>query len=250
MAAEYARLMLRIGNRGEAKKVAEEVLKTTPTQPVAAAVIAYLKMRDDKFDEAATSLEPAFDKEHPHKAVLDLLMKARLKQKRATEVLELCELGKLHFPYESAWWKGIAAAAKITGDVEKRRDALITLVSIEADDPAPRKALAELAIAEKDYEAAYKYARLALHIDVLDADIHRMLADACRERNDSKRAIDEYETVLELKPKDVPSQLGLAEVYLTVNRTKDARKLVDEVLKRDAENERAKSLLTRLKVDK
>lgn len=246
-AAEFARLMLRIGNRGEARKVAVEVLKTNQQQPIAAAVVAYLKMRDEKFDEAAEILERALDKEHPYKSVVDLLMKARIKQKRGAEALELSELGKQHFPYESDWWKGTAAAAKLTGDVERRRRALITLVSLEADDPAPRKTLAELFLTEKNYAEAFKYAKLALHIDVLDAEIHRQLADASRELNDTKRAIDEYETALELKPKDVASQLGLAETYLAVDRKDDAKKLVDEVLKRDADDERAKALDARIK---
>ncbi len=246
-AANYAKLMLMIKKRDEAKKIAEEVLKKEPSQPVAAMVVAILFLRDEKIDDAAKALEPAFDREHPSKPIVELLMKVRLKQKRAEEAFELCEIGMRHFPYESDWWKGTAAAAKLTGAVERRRAALETLVQIEADDPAPRKALAELALAEGNFEGAFKCAKLALHIDVLDAEIHRMFAEACRGLKDEKRAIEEYEIALELKPKDLEIQLGLAETYLSADRPADAKRLIDEVLKKDGENQRAISIRDRLK---
>lgn len=249
-AANYAKLMYLIKKRDDAKKIAAEVLKKDPTQPIAAAVMALLQMRDEKFDDASKTLEPALNREHPNKTVVELLMKIRLKQKQPAEALGLCELGKQHFPYSSEWWKGTAVAAKQTGDVEARRAALETLVQIEADDADPRKALTELALSENNFEQAFKYARLALQIDVLDAEIHRMLGDACRGLKDQKRAIEEYEVALELKPKDVEAQLSLAEAYMESERTNDARKLLDEVLKKDSGNTRATRLREKINESK
>lgn len=246
-AANYARLMYLIKKRDDARKIAAEVLKHEPTQPVAATVMALLLVREEKFDEAAKVLEPAFNREHPNKNVIELLMKTRLKQKRPNEALELCEVGKQHFPYSSEWWKGTAAASRMTGATATRRAALETLVQIEADDPAPRKALAELALSEKNFEQAFKFSKLALHIDVLDADIHRMLAEACHGLKDEKRSIEEYETALELKPKDVDLQIALAERYVDIGRPGDAKKLIDEVLKKDSKNEQAIKLREMIK---
>lgn len=237
-AANYAKLMLMIKKRDEAKKIAAEVIKNDPTQPVAATVLAILFLRDEKFDEAAAVLEPALDKAHPHKTVLELLMKVRLKQKQPEEAFSLCELGKHHFPYDSEWWKGTAAAAKQTGAVETRRAALETLVEIESDDPAPRKALAEMALSEGNFDAAYKFGKLAIHIDVLDADVHRILGDALRGQKEYDRAITEYEVALELKPKDVSIQTSLAETYSDAGQSEKAGKLLDEILKKNQQNER------------
>ena len=241
-AANYAKLMLLVKKRDDAKKIASEVLKKDPTHPVAATVMGVLLLRDDKFDEAAAILEPAVNKEHPNKHVIELLMKVRLKQKNAEDAFELCELGKLHFPNESEWWKGIAAASRLTGDKDRRRTALETLVLIEADDPAPRKLLAEQALADRDFDNAARFAKLTLQIDVLDADVHRILGESLRETSEFARAIAEFETALELKPKDVESQLGLAETYLAADRPKEARSLIAEVLMKDPDNERAKQL--------
>jgi Flp pilus assembly protein TadD len=241
-AAQYARLLLLVKKRDEARKLAETVLKKKPAQPIAATVVGALLMRDDKYDEATKVLTVALDREHPDKNVLELLMRSKLKQKETDAVFELCELGREHFPDESDWLKGIAAASKLTGDNERRKEALKKLTVVQADDPAPRKALAEMALADHRFDEAFKYAKMALHIDVMDADIHRCLAAALRGLNQLPRSIAEYETALELKPKDVELQLGLAECLIDADRKADAKKLVEEVLAKDAANEQARRL--------
>ena len=156
-------------------------------------------------------------------------------------------MGKQHFPYESEWWNGTAAAANLTGATETRRAALETLVQIESDDPAPRKGLAELALKEENFADAYKYGKLALHIDVLDATVHRILGDALKGQKHYDRAIAEYETALELKPKDLDFQLALAETYIEGGHPEQATRLVEEILKKDKQETRALQLLERLK---
>ncbi len=246
-AAEYAQLLMAIKKRDEAREIIDSVLEKHPKHPLAAYVSAAMLVREEKFDEALEVLEPALDKEHPHRRVLELLMRIQLKLKDSDEALELCEIGKKHFPYSSDWWKGTAAAAKLAGNTEKRREALKTLTRIESDDPAPRKALAEMALADDNFDDAYKYARMTLHIDVLDADVHRLLGAALAGKKDYPRAIAEYETALELKPEDSGLQLELAEVLIAANRKADARNLVDRVLEKDSGNSSAKRLLKQLK---
>ena len=245
-AAEYAQLLMMIKKRDEARVIVEEVLQKHPKHPLAAFVAAALLAREEEYHDALDVLEPALDREHPHRRVLELLLRIQLKLKDADEALELCELGKKHFPYNSDWWKGTAAAAKLTGDVERRRAALQTLTRIEADDPAPRKALSEMALADNNFDDAYKYARMTLHIDVLDADVHRLLGAALSGKKDYTRAVTEYEAALELKPEDSVLQLELAEVLLDAGRKGEAKKLVDIVLEKDSENANAKRLAKRL----
>ena len=246
-AAEYAQLMLFVKKRDEARKIADEVLQKHPANAVAAFVVGALLLRDEKPREAIRALEPALNEKHPNRRVLELMLRTRLKLKEADEAFKLCELGKQHFPYNSDWWKGTAAAAKLSGDTEKRREALKTLTLIEGDDPAPRKALAEMALAEKNYEEAFKYARLTLHIDVLDADVHQLLGASLAGLKRYPRAISEYETALELKPEDIDLQLGLAETLMAADRKPEAKKLIDKILAKNAENEKARRLAANLK---
>ncbi|MEK6261803.1 MAG: tetratricopeptide repeat protein [Planctomycetota bacterium] len=246
-AADYARLLLLVRERDKARKLATEVLKKEPTQPVAALVAGALLLRDDKPDEAAKVLEPALNQEHPNQHLLELFLRVRLRQKLPDEAFALCELGQQHFPDNSDWWKGTAAAAKLTGDKTRRREALEKLVYLEADDPAPRKALSEMALADGNFDESFKYAKLTLHIDVLDADVHRLLGESLRGLKQYPRAIAEFETALELKPKDPDLQIHLAETFLSSDRKADAQKLVDEVLKQKPDHEAAKKLMETFK---
>ncbi len=246
-AADYSRLLLFVRERDKARKLATEVLKRDPTQPVAALVVGALLLRDDKPDEAAKVMEPALNKEHPNRHLLELFLRVRLKQKLPDEAFALCELGQQHFPDNSDWWKGTAAAAKLTGDKARRREALEKLFYLEADDPAPRKALSEMALADGNFDESFKYAKLTLHIDVLDADVHRLLGESLRGLKQYPRAIAEFETALELKPKDPDLQIHLAETFLLSDRKADAQKLVDEVLKQKTDHEAAKKLNEKMK---
>ncbi len=246
-AADYARLLLFIRERDKARTIAKEVLKQDQTQPVAAFVVAALLVRDDKFDEAAKTLDPALNQEHPNRHLLELFLRVRLKQRKPDEAFALCKLGQQHFPDNSDWWKGTAAAAKLTGDKARRRESLEKLVYLEADDPAPRKALSEMALADGNFDESFKYAKLTLHIDVLDADVHRLLGESLRGLNRLPQSITEFETALELKPKDPDLQLNLAETFLLSDRKDDAQKLVDEVLKQKPDHELAKKLNEQLK---
>jgi predicted Zn-dependent protease len=246
-AAQYAQLLLFIKKRDEAKKIAEEVLKQHPQNAIAAFVVGALLVRDEKPRDAVGVLEPALNADHPNRRILELLLRARLKLKETDEAFKLCEMGKKHFPYNSDWWKGIAAAAKLTGETQKRRDALITLTRIEADDPAPRKALAEMALADGNYDDAYKYGRMTIHIDVLDAEVHRILGASLLGLKQYPRAMTEFETGLDLKPGDVDLQLGLAETMIAIERKSDAKKLLDKVLAKDVDNQKAKRLAAMIK---
>jgi len=244
-AARYAHLLLLIKRRDEAGKLAETVLKKQPSNAVAAFVVAILRLRDEKPQEAIQVLKPALNRQKPNRRVLELLVRTHLALKQPAETQELCELGKAHFPYHSEWWRGTAAAAKLSGDRPVRREALKTLTLIEGDDPAPRKALAEMALEDGDAEAVYQYARMALHIDVLDAEIHRLLATALRKKKDLPRALIEFETALELKPGDRDLELELAETLLDADQKPAARQRLQAILKQDAKNSRAAELLKR-----
>ena len=104
-----------------------------------------------------------------------------------------------------------------------------------------------MALAENNLNDARKYAKLTVDIDVLDADVHRLLGESLRGLKQYDRAIAELETALELKPKDADVQISLAETFLSADRKADAKKLVDEVLKQKPGHEAAKKLSEKLK---
>jgi len=126
---------------------------------------------------------------------------------------------------------------RLTGDNPKRRDALEELITLEADDPDPSKALAD----------AEKHAIRTLHIDVLDADIHRHLGESLRSLKHYDLAIAELESPFEYKQKDADLQNSLAEDFSLADRTADANKLIEDVLKLKPEHDATQTRIEKLK---
>ncbi|MBM4076599.1 MAG: tetratricopeptide repeat protein, partial [Planctomycetes bacterium] len=82
----------------------------------------------------------------------------------------------------------------------------------------------------------------AIHIDVLDADIHRILGEGYKGLKDYSRSRLEFETALELKPKDVDIEAGLADVLIFDNKRDQALLIIESILKRDPDHDKAKEL--------
>ena len=81
-----------------------------------------------------------------------------------------------------------------------------------------------------------------LQIDVLDADVHRLLGESLRGLGQYPRAIAEFETALELKPKDSNLQKSLVETILLSGRQDDAQTLTDQIFKQQLDHEAEKTL--------
>ena len=84
------------------------------------------------------------------------------------------------------------------------------------------------------------------HVDVLDANVHRILGESYRGLKNYPRSIKEFEVAIELKPKDDALEVGLANTYLAAGAKEKARLLLDAVLERNPENTDAKALQEKL----
>ena len=68
---------------------------------------------------------------------------------------------------------------------------------------AIRKTLVQMALEAKDYAAAERWATEGIEIDVMDVDLHRVVAESAAKRHNYAEAVEEYETAVELKPDDL-----------------------------------------------
>ena len=93
------------------------------------------------------------------------------------------------------------------GNDAKLAEVLARLAVLDPDDLPMRKKLAQLALSGKDFTAATHWVREALHIDVVDVDVHRMLGEACMARQEFAPAAEEYEVAVRLDPKTPALQL-------------------------------------------
>jgi tetratricopeptide (TPR) repeat protein len=247
LAARYALELLKIKRYKNARQLAEQVLAKNKAEPLAAVVMAQLELRAEDTDAAVAHLEPALDRAKPHPELLALLAKLKFQQKKFTEAIELYELGRQHDPANERWLQGLALAYIKSGNQEQLKPTLQRLVELDADNVSVRKKLAEIALADKNYAEAVRYANLALQVDVLDPEVHRMLGAASAELKDFARSAKEFGVAFELQPDDPALELALARSLLALGDKDRARQHLEHILKADPEQAEAQQLLKSLK---
>ncbi len=77
----------------------------------------------------------------------------------------------------------------------------------------------------------------------MDADLHRVLAESAAARHNYTKAVEEYETAVELKPDDPKTQLALAKALVETKRPAKAREVLRRLLKQSPDHPGARRLL-------
>ena len=220
VAARFAYELFNQGKRKDARKIAMAALETNKSEPLAAVVMARLELRGEDTAAAIDWLEPALDRNDPHPRVLELLAELRFKQQEFPVAAELFELGLAHDPDHVAWMRGLAASLLKSSEHEKLKPVLERLVIADGDSAAPRQRLARMALDKAEFAEAVRFARLALHIDVLDAETHRILALGYAGLEQFAQAADEWSVALQLKPDKLEFEVELSRAKKLRDETK------------------------------
>jgi len=227
----------------DARKLADQALKIQAKHQLAAYARARLHLQAREARAAADLLRKSLDEKAPESHLLALLAGLELKSEHYAEAARLCELGAKHHPSDPRWARLLAAAYLKLGDEAKLAGALEQLAGEDIDDLVVRKKLAELAIKRKEYPAAARWATEALHIDVADPEVHRMLGQALSNQSKHLPAAEEYAVALELAPQDHSLRLGLAQCYVDAGQDEKARTALEELLRHDPKYPGAELLL-------
>ena len=198
-AAELAYAHLSRGAKNQAADLAQKALALRPKHPLATYVAARVRLADGKEDKAAAMLEAALDSRAPEPLSLELLAELKLKAKKYDAAADLYALGERLEPGNSKWTTALAHVYLVAKRPKPLAETLTRLAQM-TPTTLRRKELAELALAEKDYTAAARWANQALEIDVNDAEVHRLLARALVGGGKYAAAIEEYEIAVELDP--------------------------------------------------
>ena len=236
----------------EARTAAERAAGFEPKQQLAAYVLARLALAAGERERAVGLLEESLDREQPQDEALSLLAALKIKDDKPAEAAELYELAGLRQPHELKWPKLLARLYLAQGD---ERDAagdatlaavLERLATAEPDDFIVRKKLAQLTLARDDFAATARWAEQANQIDVMDAEVHRLWADALARQDEPMAAAGEYEAVLRIGGADPEVRLALARAYQAAHQPAKAQAALTELLKRSPDHAEAKQLLEQL----
>lgn len=246
MAARFALGLMQAQQTEKARELAEAALEQNPKEPLAAAVMAMLAVRAEDEGEAALFLEEALDRDNPHPQIVEMLAPLWLKAGEFDKAVALYESALKSDPQNTTWIKGLAAVYLKQENTAKLKPLLLTLVTLESDQTAPQKKLAEIFLAEKNFSQALKHAKGALYIDVLDADVHRLLGESQAGLKQFQRAVAEYAVAIELKPGDAVLLFGLAKSHFHAGDKEAARKTLERLLKKHPDHAAGQELQGRL----
>ena len=208
LAAELAYEYLRRGEDKDALKLASRALQTDRKHQLAAYVQGRVYVRTGRTQEAIRLLEDCLDREAPGPKALNLLAALHLKAENYHEAARLYELGARHHPHNLQWARALALVYVRSDNNEQLAKVLDRLARADAESLSARKQLAKMALSRGDYTAAADWANRALEIDVKDADLHGLFAEALLGCHNHREAVDEYEIAVELDP-DYPGAAKL-----------------------------------------
>ena len=229
-AAELAYAYIRRGAEKEALELAESILKKHPKHQLATYVVARLWLKADKAEEAIELLEDCLDRRSPQPNVLNLLAGLRLKAEQFDEAAELYALGERLDSVNLAWIKALARVYLTSKNGPKLTEVLARLAKADADDLASRKKLAQMAMGRQDFAAAADWANQAVQINVMAEGMHCVLAESLAARGQHDRAIEEFETAVELKPDEPRRRFALAVACVRAKQPDKALQTLDALL--------------------
>ncbi len=245
-ADEYAFALMRTRRVPQARKIADTVLAKEPERPLSNVIVALMNAKAGKSAEAIKTLTMIRDVGDPHREVLAALCTLAAQAKNWKVVLETALLGRKSFPRDPLFASAAAKACEELGDTKDLTEILEVIVLLDQDDPAARRKLAKIKLAEGDAATARKWAADSLLIDVTSVETQELLGRSCVALEDWKAAERAFSTALELEPGRVDSQLGLAECFGRTDRKDKARELLESVQKAHPEHVGAKELRVKL----
>jgi Tfp pilus assembly protein PilF len=245
--AELSYAYLQRGENTTARKWADAALAREEKQPLANYVVARLYLTIGETKQALERLTGALDEQQPQSNLLALLAGLKLRGRDYAEAERLYALGRKAFPHDEQWLKALATVYLQSNQGEKLAEALAELAQVDYDNPVLFKKLAELAAAKQDFEAALRWANQALHIDVMDAEIHALLGRSLHETEAYGKAAAEYETAVRLDGKQLAWRLALAEAAVKAGEKDKAKVALEALLAIDPQFAGARELLESLK---
>ena len=231
VAAQLAYAYARRQATKEALELIEGVLRTQPKHAVAGLALAVLKTQADKTDEAVGVLESCLDEQSPQPEVLALLAGLRLKAGEYDEAARLFALGERLDGVRQEWTQWLARVYLLSKNEAKLGEVLRRLAAADVDDLTSRKKLVQMALDRGNFAEAADWARQAIEIDVMDAELHRRFAQSLAAGHNETEAIEEYEVAIELEPTQLDQRLALAKVCVEAGQPAKARRVLDALLK-------------------
>ena len=197
-----AEAQLRNRQTRKASRFAQQAIELDQQQPDARYVLARLMSSVGDDAKAWSHIQQALKAKPPNAKLLAFAATLKQAAGEYDAAIKLYKSGQDAFPSDMSWTKGLARVYLKSGESTQLMTTLSQIAEREADKTPFAKKLTLLALANKDYKTAEKWANRVLHVDVMNPIAHAQLGKALARQGKRKSAIREYETALRLSPGD------------------------------------------------
>ncbi|MFO0969064.1 MAG: tetratricopeptide repeat protein [Gemmataceae bacterium] len=167
-----------LGNREEARKLADLALDLKKFHPLGVYVKALVLSDGGDMDTAFDLLSTAITEKASELKPLRLLGKLYFERKKYDDAARIYERCRELDPFDTSWLATLARVYKQGGKDDKLLGVLKELADATPDDLATRKQIAAMEQKAGNQAEVEKYARQALEIDVLDKAAQTLFLDA------------------------------------------------------------------------
>lgn len=242
VAAELAYRLSTTKSLRRAEDLAKKVLDEQQ-RPLATLALANVEWSRDEKSEARDRLKKiAGDKDVP-RAVLLRLAEFQIDLGSPIDAVPHLESACAKAPLDVAAWKKLAKAADDCGNEPAHTRALLQLLTLDSDNPAIGKKLAERDVAKKNWKAAVQHARRSMEVDVLDAEVHYLLGLGYRGLENGVKELAELRTAVEIEESNAKYLLELARSEISLGKKNQAKERLNKIDPNAPESFDAKKML-------
>lgn len=241
--AQLALIYLKRKALPDARNHAKKALAADKDQPLAHYVQGRLYLTIGDTEEAIAEFETAAGSPRFERNAVALLAGLRVKQKRFDEAIKLYQRGADEEPSQLDWLESILRIHLLKKDNDALLDLIPKIAVQKHHDVLLRKKLAEILLEQESWAEAAQWAYEVIGIQVTDADAHALLARAYDGQKKWDLAAREFEVAGQLRPKTVSWSVQAAELYQKVGNQEKAEKVAQRILDIEPDNATAKAIL-------
>ncbi|MEX0793565.1 MAG: tetratricopeptide repeat protein [Pirellulaceae bacterium] len=241
--ADLAMAYLSRKNLPTARKHANQALQVDPEHPLALYVMARLHLAIGDNEAGLEKIEQAASGERADRNALALLANLRLKQGKADEALTMYQKGAAQEPARLQWQESIIRVLLVQKDDEGLLQWIPRVTARKHHDALLRKKMADLHLGRESWEEAEKWAYDAIQIDATDPQAHLMMGQALREQEKLADAARQYRVAGQLAPQQISWTMEAARLYHEAGETDEGRGVLEKLLEAHPDHQPAQKLL-------
>jgi tetratricopeptide (TPR) repeat protein len=246
LSGRYAYALWKSGDDLGARRQAELTLGFEPGEPLSTAVLVSFADADGEPELAEALIAEVRLVESPNAVLIGLLAERAFNASEFARAEELFRLGVEKFPWEDAFWQGLAVTYISQKQQIKALSLMAEMADRDTDNVTVRTHLASEYLSAGDIDAARRWAREILFLDLESPIGHYLLGRCWVAKQNWVRAREEFDRTLAFDPDYIDAEVGLARCDIGEAMRGQAQARLERVLAKQPDHAEASHLLDEL----